>query len=166
MTAASEVDLRLIRIASLLESNPAAAAREAAQIVRSHPQHAAALLLLGTAHRACGDAQAALAEFSELAAAQPDSAPVQLELGRTLAAEGDAEQALGALSTAVQLQPDLAEAHAAAGEAEDFQGALSHVHGPAVGGGHRRAADQVLGRGDGIDGHGRASRGRGAGRQA
>ena len=110
MTAASEVDLRLIRIASLLESNPAAAAREAARIVRSHPEHAAALLLLGTAHRACGDAQAALAEFSELAAAQPDSAPVQLELGRTLAAEGDAEQALGALSRAVQLRPDLAEA--------------------------------------------------------
>ena len=112
MTAASDVDLRLIRIASLLESNPAAAAREAAQIVRSHPQHAAALLLLGTAHRASGDAQAAAAELGALAAAQPDSAPVQLELGRTLAAQGDAERAFGALSKAVQLQPDLAEAWA------------------------------------------------------
>ena len=109
MTAASDVDLQLIRIASLLESNPAAAAREAAQIVRSHPQHAAALLLLGTAHRACGDAAAAAAQLGELAAAQPDSAPVQLELGRTLAAQGDAERAFGALSRAVQLQPDLAE---------------------------------------------------------
>jgi tetratricopeptide (TPR) repeat protein len=123
LTAASEVDFRLIRIASLLESDPAAAAREAAQIVRSHPKHAAALLLLGTAHRACGDARAAAAQLSELAAAQPDSAPVQLELGRTLAAQGDAEQALGALSKAVQLQPDLAEAwgelatlHAARGD--------------------------------------------------
>ena len=123
MTAASEVDFQLIRIASLLESNPAAAAREAARIVRSHPQHAAALLLLGTAHRACGEARAAAAELSELAAAQPDSAPVQLELGRTLAAQGAAEQALGALSKAVQLQPDLAEAwgelaalHAARGD--------------------------------------------------
>ncbi len=110
MTAASEVDFRLIRIASLLESDPAAAAREAAQIVRSHPQHVAAVLLLGAAQRACGDARAAAAQLSELAAAQPDSAPVQLELGRTLAASGDAEQALGALSKAVQLQPDLAEA--------------------------------------------------------
>ena len=112
MTAASDVDLRLIRIASLLESNPAAAAREAAQIVRSHPRHAAALLLLGTAHRACGNAPAAAAQLAELAAAQPDSAPVQLELGRTLAAQGDTERAFGALSRALQLQPDLAEAWA------------------------------------------------------
>lgn len=133
MTAASEVDLRLIRIASLLESNPAAAAREAAQIVRSHPEHAAALLLLGTAHRACGDAQAARAELSELAAAQPDSAPVQLELGRTLAAQGDAEQALGALSRAVQLRPDLAEAwgelaalHAARGDTKACDAAYAN----------------------------------------
>ena len=110
MTAGSEVDLRLIRIASLLESDPAAAASEAAQIVHSHPKHVAAVLLLGTAQRACGDARAAAAQLSELAAAQPDSAPVQLELGRTLAASGDAEQALGALSKALQLQPDLAEA--------------------------------------------------------
>ena len=112
MTAASDVDLQLIRIASLLESNPAAAAREAAQIVRSHPQHAAALLLLGTAQRACGDAPAAAAQLGALAVAQPDSAPVQLELGRALAAQGDAERAFGALSKAVQLQPDLAEAWA------------------------------------------------------
>jgi tetratricopeptide (TPR) repeat protein len=133
LTAASDVDLRLIRIASLLESNPAAAAREAAQIVRSHPQHAAALLLLGTAHRACGDAPAAAASLRELAAAQPDSAPVQLELGRTLAASGDAERAFGALSKAVQLQPDLAEAwaelaalHAARGDLQACDAAYAH----------------------------------------
>jgi predicted Zn-dependent protease len=123
LTAASEVEFRLIRVAALLESDPAAAARQAAQLVRSHPGHVAARLLLGTAHRACGDTQAAAAEFTALAAAQPDSAPVQLELGRALAAQGDAERALGALSKAVRLQPDLAEAwgelavlHAARGD--------------------------------------------------
>jgi tetratricopeptide (TPR) repeat protein len=91
--------------------------------VRSHPQHVPALLLLGTANRACGSLRAAATELGELAAAHPDSAPIQLELGRTLAAVGDAERALGALSQAVQLQPDLADAwqelatlHAARGD--------------------------------------------------
>ncbi|HEX4388161.1 MAG TPA: sulfotransferase [Steroidobacteraceae bacterium] len=112
LTAASEVDFRLIRVAAMLESNPLAAAREAAQIVRSHPGHAAALLLLGNAHRASGNTQAAAAEFTELAAAHPDSAPVQLELGRTLAAQGEAEPAIAALCEAIRLQPDLAEAWA------------------------------------------------------
>ena len=61
LTLAGEVDFKLMRAAALLESDPAAAAAAAAQILRAHPGHAAALLLLGTAHRASGDAQAAAA---------------------------------------------------------------------------------------------------------
>jgi tetratricopeptide (TPR) repeat protein len=109
LTAASDVDLKLIRVASLLESDPAGAAREAAQILRAHPGHAAALLLLGNAHRACGDPGAALAELTGLAAAQPDSAVIRLELGRVQRAAGLGEEALGSLQRAVELAPDLAE---------------------------------------------------------
>jgi predicted Zn-dependent protease len=110
LTPASDVDFRLIRVASLLESDPAAAAREAAQILRAHPGHVATLLLLGTAHRACGDAQAAAEEFSALAATQPDSAVIRLELGRALRVQGRDPEALAALQRAVELAPDLAEA--------------------------------------------------------
>ena len=134
MSAANDVNFRLMRVAALLESDPQAAAREAAEIVRSHPQNTAALLLLGNARRACGDTQAAAAEFSELAAAHPDSAPVQLDLGRTLAAQGNAEGALAALTRAVQLQPELAEAwaelaavHAARGDQKACDAAYAHV---------------------------------------
>lgn len=123
MTTASEVDLQLIRIASMLEADPAAAARAAAQIVRDHPDHTAALLLLGTAHRGSGDARAAAAEFAALAAAQPDSAVIQLELGRALRAQRRDTEALAALEKSVALSPDLAEAwrelslaHAARGD--------------------------------------------------
>src|SRR5580693_2365536 len=107
LTTASEADLKLIRLASMLESNPAGAAAGAAQIVRTHPGHAAALLLLATAHRACGDAQTAVAEFAALAAAQPDSPVVCLELGRALLAAGRDSEALAAFQRTVELAPDL-----------------------------------------------------------
>jgi tetratricopeptide (TPR) repeat protein len=133
LTPVSEVDLKLIRVAALLESDPATAAGEAAQILRAHPGHAAALLLLGTAHRACGDAQAAAAEFAELAAAQPDSPVIRLELGRALRAAGRDSEALAALERAVELAPDLAEAwrelsmlHAARGDTAACDAAYAH----------------------------------------
>ena len=110
LTAASSVDFKLIRLASLLERDPAAAAREAAGIVRDYPGNSAALLLLGTALRACGDAQAAAAEFAELATAQPDSAGILLELARSLRAAGRDTEALVAVERALSLAPDLAEA--------------------------------------------------------
>lgn len=103
------VDARLMRAATLLETNPAAAALEATEILKEHPGHPAALLLLGTARRGTGSPEAA-ASFSELAAAHPNSAPVQLELGRTLAIQGHDTDALEALKRAVELEPNLAEA--------------------------------------------------------
>jgi tetratricopeptide (TPR) repeat protein len=112
-----------VRIASLLESDPFAAATEAARIVRGHPGHPEALLLLGMAHRACGNPQAAVAEFTALAEAQPDSAVIRLELGRAQHAAGRHAEALAALEQAVRLAPDLAAAwrelsllHAARGD--------------------------------------------------
>jgi predicted Zn-dependent protease len=103
------VDARLMRAATLLETDPAAAAIEATEILKEHPGHPAAMLLLGTARRGAGSPEAA-ASLSELAAAQPNSAPVQLELGRTLFTQGRDADALKALKRAVELEPNLAEA--------------------------------------------------------
>jgi tetratricopeptide (TPR) repeat protein len=103
------VDARLMRAATLLDSDPAAAAREAADILKEYPGHPAATLLLGTARRGSGSADAA-ASLRELAAVQPDSAPIQFELGRTLLAEGSEAQGKAALQRAVQIEPNLAEA--------------------------------------------------------
>jgi len=129
----SEVDLRLIRAASLLESDPAQAAREAAQILRVHGEHPAALLLLAAAHRASGDAQAAVAELGELSAARPDSAVIRLELGRALRAAGRDAEARTALERSLELTPDLAEGwrelsllHAARGDAAACDAAYAH----------------------------------------
>jgi tetratricopeptide (TPR) repeat protein len=120
----SDLDLRLIRVASLLEREPDAAAREAAQILRAHPGHPSALLLLGSAHRRTGDAAAAVADFTTLVAAQPGSPVIRLELGRALQASGRDGEARVALEEAVRLAPDLAEGwrelsllHATHGEA-------------------------------------------------
>jgi tetratricopeptide (TPR) repeat protein len=103
------VDAKLMRAATLLDTDPAAAAREATEILKAHPGHPAALLLLGTARRGSGSPEGA-ALFTELAAAHPDSAPVQLELGQTLSAQGRDADALVALQRAVELAPNLAEA--------------------------------------------------------
>jgi len=123
LTPANDVDFELLRLAALLESDAAAAARGAAQIVRRHPDHAPAALLLGRAHRGCGDAQAAVAEFTALATTQPQSAVIRLELARALRDAGRAPEARRALEQALALQPELAPAwrelsllHAAAGD--------------------------------------------------
>lgn len=104
------LDLALIRVAALLESDPAAAARAAQELVREHPGHAAAVLLLGAARRRSGELQAAAAAFSEVAATQPESAAVRLELGRALLAQGKPDEAFASLTRALDLEPDLAEA--------------------------------------------------------
>jgi predicted Zn-dependent protease len=118
------VDLALMQAAALLEREPRAAARAAAEVLRSHPGQPTALLLLAAAHRAAGDPQAAAAEFAALADAQPGSAVIQLELARALQAAGGDTEARAALERAVALAPDLAEAwrelsllHAASGAA-------------------------------------------------
>jgi predicted Zn-dependent protease len=102
------VDARLMRAATLLESDPAAAALEAVEILKEHPGHPAAMMLLGTARRGAGSPEAEVS-FSELAAAQPHSAPAHFELGRTLSLQGRDAEALKALNRAIELQPDLAE---------------------------------------------------------
>jgi tetratricopeptide (TPR) repeat protein len=104
------LDLEVIRLAALLEKDPAAATRQATQLLRMHPEHPAALLLLGSAHRRSGDAAAAVANLTTLATSQPGSAVLRLELGRALHAAGRDAEALVTLEEAVQLAPQLAPA--------------------------------------------------------
>ena len=126
------VDARLMRAATLLDTDPAAAALEASEILKEHPGHPAAMLLLGTARRGTGSPDAA-AHLSELAAAHPNSAQVQLELGRTLCAQGHDADARNALKRAVELEPNLAEAwrelaalHARQGDTDACDVAYAH----------------------------------------
>jgi tetratricopeptide (TPR) repeat protein len=124
VSSSSDVDLKLIRVASLLERDPAAAAREAAEIVRAQPTHRTALLLLAAAHRASADPATAAEKLGALAAAHPGSAVIHLELARALRAAGRDTEARNALERSLELSPDLAEGwrelsllHAAAGDA-------------------------------------------------
>ena len=122
-TQAAGADIKLMRAASLLDTDPAAAARAAAELVGEYPDNTAAALLLGTARRQCGDAAAATPVFEALARSHPNSAVIQLEWGRILAALRQTERALTVLLRTVELEPTLGEAwqelaalHAAGGE--------------------------------------------------
>ena len=99
-----------MRAAVLLDTDPAAAASKALEILEIAPGHAAATLLLGNARRHCGDAVAAIGVFEGIAATHPQSAVIQLELGRAAVAAGRDRAALAAFERAVQLEPDLADA--------------------------------------------------------
>lgn len=105
-----DVDLKLMRFSGLVDSDPAAAARAAAEILEGFPGHLAASLLLAAACRSLGDTARACEVLESLARAHPASAIVQLELGRAYRADRRGDASLGALRRAVELQPDLAEA--------------------------------------------------------
>jgi tetratricopeptide (TPR) repeat protein len=112
-----------MRVAALLDRDPAAAAVEAGRIVADHPGASSAILLLGTAQRACGRAAEATAAFEQLVSLQPASAQAQFELGRALAEQDRTMEARSALQRAVELEAELAGAwrelsrlHALAGE--------------------------------------------------
>jgi tetratricopeptide (TPR) repeat protein len=99
-----------MRASMLLETDPAAAARQAGAILERHPGHDAASLLLTTACRRLGSSSSAVGIMEALVRAQPASALVQLELGRTYAACGRSSEAKAALERALELDPSLADA--------------------------------------------------------
>jgi hypothetical protein len=67
---------------------------------------------------------------------------------------GEAEVGPGRPDPGVEVL-DLAEPHPAADKAQARQDLLDHIHGPGVGGGDGRTADQLAGQLDGVDpGHG------------
>jgi tetratricopeptide (TPR) repeat protein len=116
------VEFQLMHAASLLDRDPSAAARAAALILRDNPQNQTALLLLGKAHRASGDLEAAVTQLNQLGAAQPDSAVIALELGRALRLTGQLAGAREALERAIMLSPDLSDAWRELALVRDAQG--------------------------------------------
>jgi len=110
LTPSASADLELMRASLLLESDPAAAARSANEILAGSPGHPAARLLLATACRKLGDPAAAAALLESLASARNDSPVRQLELGRAYAAAGRNAEAVTAFRRAVALDEGLADA--------------------------------------------------------
>ena len=114
MSAAQEgvgtLRVALTHAARLLEQQPALAAEQAHEILKTIPGEPNALRILGLAQRLGGDAGASLATLSSLLALQPGWAAAHLELGLTLGALGRGEQAVAALKRAVELDGSLAAA--------------------------------------------------------
>lgn len=104
------VDLMLIQAATLLDTNPAASARQALEILQIDPGNVAATLVLSTAHRHCGDSSLAIGVIASLSRLHPDRAVLQLEAGRAALAAGSNAEALAAFERTVSLQPAMAEA--------------------------------------------------------
>jgi tetratricopeptide (TPR) repeat protein len=102
-------DLALMRASMLLESDPAAAARLASDILANLPGHAEANLLFAGACRRLGAAETAVTVLESLARTHPDSGVMQLELGRAYASTGQGALALAAFRHAVDLDASLAD---------------------------------------------------------
>jgi tetratricopeptide (TPR) repeat protein len=113
---AGTVEMALTHAARLLESQPAAAAEQAGEILRVVPNHPIAQLILGAARRALGDIDGALAVLEPLAKSQPLAAAAHYEHGVALGAKGQGERAILALRRAVTLKPDMPAAWRALGD--------------------------------------------------
>ncbi|HEY4442852.1 MAG TPA: sulfotransferase [Steroidobacteraceae bacterium] len=130
--AAVDVDFKLMRASVLLDTDPAAAARVAGEILAFSPGHSAASLLLATACLSLGEAARACEVLESLARAQPASPMIQLELGRACRAAGKHEPSLAAFRRAVALEPNLAEgwrelSSALAAEGDDHGADLAYA---------------------------------------
>lgn len=110
------------RASALLASDPPAAQRAAEAVLAVSPRDPRALLILASARRRQGEADAALAILRPLAKAYPLAAHTRYELGCTLTALGHAGQAIAELRQAVALNGDLAEAWRALGQLLFAQG--------------------------------------------
>jgi predicted Zn-dependent protease len=106
----------LAHSARLLETRPDLAAEQAAEILKSAPDHALATLLLGVARRRCGDARAALQVLRPLAALHPQWALAHYELGLALGELELSAEAVAALHRALALKPDMADAWRSLGD--------------------------------------------------
>ncbi|MDR3507943.1 MAG: sulfotransferase [Caulobacteraceae bacterium] len=113
--------------AALLAKDPGGAERRASEILKLAPQDPRARLILASARRRQGDAQAARALLEPLAKAYPKAAQTYYELGAALDALGETQAATAALRHALSLKGDLAEAWRTLGDIlfreGDLQGA-------------------------------------------
>jgi predicted Zn-dependent protease len=120
MSAASEpvgtLEVALAHAMRLLATDPLKAAEQAAEILKVIPDHPAALLILGSARRATGNAAAAVAMLEALTRKHPHWAAAHYELGIALSSAGESDAAVTALRQAVNLKPDLAHGWLALGD--------------------------------------------------
>jgi tetratricopeptide (TPR) repeat protein len=120
MSAASEpvgtLEVALAHALRLLATDPLKAAEQAAEILKVVPDHPAALLILGSARRATGNAAAAVAMLEALLRKHPHWAAAHYELGIALSSAGESAAAVTALRQAVKLKPDLAHGWLALGD--------------------------------------------------
>ena len=103
----ASLDAALAHATRLLDTNPALAGQQAAEVLRAVPGHGVAQLILAASHTAAGRAAEALALLEPLAKAQPRSARTQLELSLALHRLDRTDEALAAIRRAVEIQPDL-----------------------------------------------------------
>src|SRR5258705_107452 len=104
------VEVALAHSTRLLESNPELAAEQAEEILKVHPGHPAAALLLGVARRRGGESRDALRVLEELTAAHPKFALAHYELAVAYGDSGFGELAVASLRRALALKPDLPDA--------------------------------------------------------
>jgi tetratricopeptide (TPR) repeat protein len=104
------IAVALAHAQKLLATDPALAAEQAAEILKSVPGQPVAQLLLGVARRRGGDLPAALAALEPLARAQPGWFPAHYELGLTQGAARRGDEAVASLRRALELKPDLGDA--------------------------------------------------------
>ena len=120
MSAASEpvgtLEVALAHAMRLLATDPPKAAEQASEILKVVPDHPAAVLILGSAQRATGNAASAIAILEPLTRKQPHWAAAHYELGIALSSAGQSEAAVAALRQAVKLKPDLAHGWLALGD--------------------------------------------------
>ena len=119
----------------LLDTDPAAAARQARELLKASPGHPGALLLLGMAANAEGDYRHAAAVLEPLAHSAAGSARAWLALGVARIGAGEAAPGMAAVQRAIALEPalpcawlTLAEARHAAGDDDGANAAyLQHL---------------------------------------
>ncbi len=107
------LEVALAHTARLLESQPALAAEQAAEILKVVPDHPVALLLRGLALGATGQGDAALAALRRVVTLKPDMPAAWRALGDHLTAIGDTQAADEAYSQSVRFStrdPRLLEA--------------------------------------------------------
>ncbi|MEA3141033.1 MAG: hypothetical protein QOK23_3202 [Gammaproteobacteria bacterium] len=110
------IGVALAHAARLLEGRPDLAAEQAAEILKSAPNHPLATLLLGVARRVRGDAKAALQVLEPLAALHAQWALAHYELALAYGEIDRSADALSALRQALALKPEMADAWRALGD--------------------------------------------------
>jgi len=120
MSAAAEpvgtLEVALAHALRLLATDPPKAGEQVAEILKVVPGHPVALLVLGSAQRASGNAASAIAILEALTRKQPNYAAAHYELGIALSSADRSDAAIAALRRAVKLKPDLTHGWLALGD--------------------------------------------------